>query len=209
MSNSPSSDIESSLNAVNAIIIGTVIGFVVMLGAALFWWQRSRRKTARVRRSQSDILDLGDYSMNVIEDASTSIPHIAFKELKVEGQALASGSFKTVYKAFWSKKNRKVALLELRHTANVSRSEIQQESRIFLTLGRHQHLARPRPDRRPRHHPRLRRPRRPLPRYRPRQQPLGSRGRGRFRVITPHLKTTKGRPSQGGPFHWPSGRYWT
>ena len=79
--------------------------------------------------------------MNVIEDASTSIPHIAFKELKVEGQALASGSFKTVYKAFWSKKNRRVALLELRHTGNVSRSEIQQESRIFLTLGRHRHLA--------------------------------------------------------------------
>jgi len=71
----------------------------------------------------------------------SAIPHIAFTELSVEGQSMASGSFKSVYKALWLVKDRNVAMLELRNTRDASPSSLQKEARIFTALGKHRHLA--------------------------------------------------------------------
>jgi serine/threonine protein kinase len=69
------------------------------------------------------------------------IPHIAFAELSMDAHPIAAGSYKTVYKAEWSGKNRSVAVLELRNTRDAPLTAIQQEMRIFSKLGKHRHLA--------------------------------------------------------------------
>ena len=69
------------------------------------------------------------------------IAHVAFSELTVDAQPVGVGSYKTVYKAKWSRRNAMVAVLELRNTHNTTMTAIQQEMRIFATLGRHRHLA--------------------------------------------------------------------
>jgi hypothetical protein len=45
--------------------------------------------------------------------AEATVPHIQYSELAVESNALAGGSFKSVYKARWVKKGRNAALLVL------------------------------------------------------------------------------------------------
>ena len=69
------------------------------------------------------------------------IPHITFAEVIMEAQPMAAGSYKTVYKAQWSGKNRSVAVLELRNTCDAPLTAIQQEMRIFAKLGKHRHIA--------------------------------------------------------------------
>ncbi len=66
------------------------------------------------------------------------IPRINFKELVLEDRPLASGSFKTVYKARWASPGRdaqSVAVLVLRQGGSAS-----VEVKIFERLGRHPHL---------------------------------------------------------------------
>ena len=67
--------------------------------------------------------------------------HIAFTELIVDAQPMAAGSYKTVYQAKWSGKDRSVAVLELRNTRDAPLTAIQEETRIFVKLGKHRHLA--------------------------------------------------------------------
>jgi len=55
------------------------------------------------------------------KEASTHVHHIDFKEFEIDKQPLAHGSFKTVYKARWSKcKHRWVVVLVLKHEPRVS-----------------------------------------------------------------------------------------
>ena len=51
---------------------------------------------------------------------SQSVPTISFGELKVESRPLASGSFKSVYKAVWARDEQQVAVLVLRHGASAA-----------------------------------------------------------------------------------------
>ncbi len=64
-----------------------------------------------------------------------SIPTISFDQLRVESRPLASGSFKSVYKAVWARDKQQVAVLVLRQGASAA-SEIN----MFERLGRHPHL---------------------------------------------------------------------
>jgi hypothetical protein len=75
------------------------------------------------------------------KEVQVTVPHIEYKELAVESNALAAGSFKAVYKARWKKKGRNVALLVLRHCNQAALSDLDNEIRIFGTLGKHKHLA--------------------------------------------------------------------
>jgi tRNA A-37 threonylcarbamoyl transferase component Bud32 len=74
-------------------------------------------------------------------EAEAVVPHIQYSELAVESNALAAGSFKSVYKARWEKKGRNVALLVLRHSNQAALSDMDNEIRMFGTLGKHKHLA--------------------------------------------------------------------
>ena len=69
------------------------------------------------------------------------MPHIGFTELTMDTKPMAAGSSKTVYRARWSRKNAAVAVLELRNTRDAALAVIQEETRIFVTLGKHRHLA--------------------------------------------------------------------
>jgi len=51
------------------------------------------------------------------------------------------GSFKSVYRARWVKKNRDVAVLVLRNSDNASLSDFENEIRTFSTVGKHRYLA--------------------------------------------------------------------
>ena len=97
-------------------------------------WSANFAKSGQSEAAQMD-------SGQVQETVQITIPHIAMSELKVDAQSLASGSFKTVYRAYWSNAKRVVALLELRNTRNAPMSAMQEEARIFITLGKHRHLA--------------------------------------------------------------------
>jgi tRNA A-37 threonylcarbamoyl transferase component Bud32 len=70
-----------------------------------------------------------------------TVPHIQHSELAVENKALATGSFKSVYRARWMKKARDVAVLVLRNSDQAALSDMKNEIRIFGTLGKHKHLA--------------------------------------------------------------------
>jgi tRNA A-37 threonylcarbamoyl transferase component Bud32 len=74
-------------------------------------------------------------------EAEATVPHIPYSELVVDANALAAGSFKSVYKARWLKKRRDVALLVLRHSNQAALSDMENEIRMFGTLGKHKHLA--------------------------------------------------------------------
>ncbi len=74
-------------------------------------------------------------------EVEVTVPHIEYTELAVESNALAAGSFKTVYKARWEKRGRNVALLVLRHSNQAVVSDMDNEIRMFGTLGKHKHLA--------------------------------------------------------------------
>jgi tRNA A-37 threonylcarbamoyl transferase component Bud32 len=74
-------------------------------------------------------------------EAEATVPHIPYSELAVDANALAAGSFKSVYKARWLKKRRDVALLVLRHSNQAALSDMENEIRMFGTLGKHKHLA--------------------------------------------------------------------
>jgi hypothetical protein len=74
-------------------------------------------------------------------EAEATVPHIPYSELAVESTALAAGSFKSVYKARWEKKGRNVALLVLRNSNQAALSDMENEIRMFGTLGKHKHLA--------------------------------------------------------------------
>ena len=73
--------------------------------------------------------------------AEATVPHIPYSELTVESNALTAGSFTSVYKARWLKKRRDVALLVLRHSNQAVLSDMENEIRMFGTLGKHKHLA--------------------------------------------------------------------
>jgi tRNA A-37 threonylcarbamoyl transferase component Bud32 len=75
------------------------------------------------------------------KEAEAVVPHIQYSELAVESNALAAGSFKSVYKARWEKNGRNVALLVLRHSNQAALSDMDNEIRMFGTLGKHKHLA--------------------------------------------------------------------
>jgi tRNA A-37 threonylcarbamoyl transferase component Bud32 len=75
------------------------------------------------------------------KEAEVVVPHIQYSELAVESNALAAGSFKSVYKARWEKNGRNVALLVLRHSNQAALSDMDNEIRMFGTLGKHKHLA--------------------------------------------------------------------
>jgi tRNA A-37 threonylcarbamoyl transferase component Bud32 len=75
------------------------------------------------------------------KEAEAVVPHIQYSELAVESNALAAGSFKSVYKARWEKEGRNVALLVLRHSNQEALSDMDNEIRMFGTLGKHKHLA--------------------------------------------------------------------
>jgi hypothetical protein len=85
----------------------------------------------------------GQVQINQAQDkeAEATVPHIQYSELAVESNALAAGSFKSVYKARWEKKGRNVALLVLRHSNQAALSDMDNEIRVFGTLGKHKHLA--------------------------------------------------------------------
>ena len=70
-----------------------------------------------------------------------TVPHIQYSELAVESKALAAGSFKSVYRARWMKKARDVALLVLRNSDRAALTDMENEIRMFWTLGKHKHLA--------------------------------------------------------------------
>ena len=74
-------------------------------------------------------------------EAEATVPHIPYSELAVESTALAAGSFKSVYKARWLKKGQNVALLVLRNSNQAALSDMENEIRMFGTLGKHKHLA--------------------------------------------------------------------
>jgi hypothetical protein len=74
-------------------------------------------------------------------EAEATVPHIPYSDLAVESKALAAGSFKSVYKARWEKKGRNVALLVLRNSNQAALSDMENEIRMFGTLGKHKHLA--------------------------------------------------------------------
>jgi hypothetical protein len=74
-------------------------------------------------------------------EAEATVPYIQYSELAVESNALAAGSFKSVYKARWEKKGRNVALLVLRHGNQAALSDMDNQIRMFGTLGEHKHLA--------------------------------------------------------------------
>ena len=76
-----------------------------------------------------------------LHEREATVPHIPYSELAVESTALAAGSFKSVYKARWEKKGRTVALLVLRHSNQAALSDMENEIRMFGTLGKHKHLA--------------------------------------------------------------------
>ena len=69
------------------------------------------------------------------------VPHIQFSDLAVDDLPLTAGSYKSVYKAWWEKKDRHVALLVLRNSDNASLSDMEKEIRMFGVLGKHRHLA--------------------------------------------------------------------
>ena len=75
------------------------------------------------------------------QEAEAAVPHIQYSELTVESNALAAGSFKSVYKARWENKGRNVALLVLRLSNQAALSDMENEIRMFGTLGKHKHLA--------------------------------------------------------------------
>jgi serine/threonine protein kinase len=75
------------------------------------------------------------------QEVVDTVPHIPYSELAVDAIALAAGSFKSVYKARWLKKQRDVALLVLRHSNQAALSDMENEIRMFGTLGKHKHLA--------------------------------------------------------------------
>ena len=68
--------------------------------------------------------------------AESTVPRIQHSELAVESNALVAGSFKSVYKARWVKKGRNVALLVLHHSNQAALSDMENEIRMFGTLGR-------------------------------------------------------------------------
>jgi hypothetical protein len=74
-------------------------------------------------------------------EAEATVPHVPYSELAVESTALAAGSFKSVYKARWEKKGRNVALLVLRNSNQAALSDMENEIRMFGTLGKHKHVA--------------------------------------------------------------------
>jgi serine/threonine protein kinase len=80
---------------------------------------------------------------NQVEDkeGKATVPHIQYSELAVESNALAANSFKPVYTAGWENKGRDVALLVLRHSNQAALSDIDNEIRVFGTLGKHKHSA--------------------------------------------------------------------
>ena len=69
------------------------------------------------------------------------VPSIDFRELVREDVAMGVGSFKSVYKAWWAKENRNVAVLVLRNSDNASLSDFENEIRTFSTVGKHRYLA--------------------------------------------------------------------
>ena len=70
------------------------------------------------------------------------IPHAKYGEFVVEKKPLAHGSFKSVYKATWSKeKNRWVVILVIRNTSSANLVDLQNEIEVFSVLGKHRHLA--------------------------------------------------------------------
>ena len=76
------------------------------------------------------------------KEASTHVHHIDFKEFEIDKQPLAHGSFKTVYKARWSKcKHRWVVVLVLRNTSHADLSDFRNEIEVFSLLGKHRNLA--------------------------------------------------------------------
>ena len=73
---------------------------------------------------------------------TTPAHHVDFKEFEVDQHPLAHGSFKSVYKAVWKKRdNRGVVLLVLRNTSHANLSDLQNEIEVFSVLGKHRHLA--------------------------------------------------------------------
>jgi len=78
---------------------------------------------------------------NQAKKQTDEVPHIPFSELSIDEKHLASGSFKSVYKAKWVKRDRSVALLILRNSDRAAISDMENEIRIFSTLGKHRHLA--------------------------------------------------------------------
>jgi tRNA A-37 threonylcarbamoyl transferase component Bud32 len=76
-----------------------------------------------------------------LQEREATVPHIPYSELAVESNALTAGSFKSVYKARWEKKGLNVALLVLRHSNQATLSDMDNEIRMFGTLGKHKHLA--------------------------------------------------------------------
>lgn len=71
----------------------------------------------------------------------SSVAHIPFSDLLVDTKHLASGSYKSVYIARWVKHHRIVALLVLRNSDKAALSDMENEIRMFSTLGKHKHLA--------------------------------------------------------------------
>ena len=70
-----------------------------------------------------------------------AVPSIEYGELAVQDAAMGVGSFKSVYRARWAKKNRDVAVLVLRNSDNASLSDFKNEIRTFSTVGKHRYLA--------------------------------------------------------------------
>jgi serine/threonine protein kinase len=69
------------------------------------------------------------------------VPNIEFSELAVEHAAMGAGSFKSVFRARWAKKNRDVAVLVLRNSDSASLSDFENEIRTFSAVGKHRCLA--------------------------------------------------------------------
>jgi len=78
---------------------------------------------------------------NQAKKQTDEVPHILFSELSVAKKHLTSGSFKSVYKAKWVKRDRSVTLLILRNSDRAAISDKENEIRMSSTLGKHRHLA--------------------------------------------------------------------
>ena len=95
-----------------------------------------RSGDTNVAPTEKHILPPPAFELNQVD----LLPHIQFSDLAVDDRPLAAGSFKTVWKARWKQKNLIVALLVLRNSSSASLSDMQNEIRMFITLGKHRHL---------------------------------------------------------------------
>jgi len=133
----PTLENATSGHRLSIIIGGAVAGCLLLIAMSVCMWHRNRDPDTTVVSEDPVLDDMNPSAPPLLTTqaketnskgaeegvaAENAIPHIAFIELSVEEQAIASGSFKFMYKARWQTKDRNVALLELQNTQDASPS---------------------------------------------------------------------------------------